>query len=79
MPDGDSQSPIDKAPLDEPSRQAERAPDNDQLAMPQEDDPAGDGHMGSGKVLIAVDRPQEDEEGGASGHIPIQPTNPIPF
>ena len=50
--------------------------DGSGLAMPQEDDPAGDGHRWSGKTLTPQAEPWGDVEVGGPGHIPTVPTEP---
>jgi hypothetical protein len=42
----------------------------DKLTMPQEDDPAGDGHMWSGKGTLAADASATQEEFADPTHIP---------
>ena len=53
--------------------------DGSGLAMPQEDDPAGDGHRWSGKTLTPQAEPWGDVEVGGPGHIPTVPTEPRQF
>jgi hypothetical protein len=76
---GNRRLPIDKATQDEQSLPAELDPYADTLAMPQEDDPAGDGHMWSGKTTTTEDRPEDESEVGASGHLPTHQTDPLQF
>ena len=61
------------------SRLPSWAPAGDPLAMPQEDDPGGEGHMWSGTSAPADDAAATDEAFDASTHIPAQPTEPSPF
>jgi hypothetical protein len=51
----------------------------DQLAMPQEDDPAGDGHMWSGKGMVAEDEPGDEEGAVDPTHVPFHAAQPFPF
>lgn len=62
-----------------PRRRPEWAPANDLLAMPQEDDPAGDGHMWSGKGVPADEASEADEAFDTPMHLPTHPTEPSPF
>lgn len=71
--------PRNRATADEQNRAAGREPYADDLTMPQEDDPAGDGHMWSGKAAPQEDDLEDDIEVGAPGHIPTHPARPMPF
>ena len=79
MTDRNRRSAIKKTTQDEQNLSAQRDPYADTLTMPQEDDPAGDGHMWSGKTTAAGDRPQDEPGGGAPGHLPTHPTDSFPF
>ena len=75
----DSRSPVGEEMPEEPGFPADRKTYGDALAMPQEDDLAGDGHMWSGKTSLPQDGPEADAEAGAPGHLPTHPTGPLPF
>ena len=79
MTDRNRRRPLNKAAPDEQNRTTGRDPYADNLTMPQEDDPAGDGHMWSGKAAPQEDALEDDIEGGAPGHIPTHPTKLMPF
>lgn len=77
--DRESMSPNDEASQDKPIPPVEWDTSADELVMPQEDDPAGDGHMWSGDT----DAPEEWQTGrpklSGHGHIPNDEADPIPF
>lgn len=75
----DTNSPSGQMTPDEQPPEIERGTYGDRLAMPQEDDPVGDGHMWSGKTDTLEDRPEADTEVGGPGHVPTHPAGPIPF
>ena len=79
MTDRNRRSPITKPTQDEQNLPAHPNPYADALAMPQEDDPAGDGHMWSGKISTAEDRPEVEPEVGAPSHLPNQQISPLSF
>ena len=79
MTDQDASSA--REPAKREARSQESAEENyaDKLTMPQEDDPAGDGHMWSGTDAPAEDAAETDEAFDAPTHIPTHPTGPSPF
>ena len=79
MTDRNRRSAIKKTTQDEQNLPAQRDPYAVTLTMPQEDDPAGDGHMWSGKTTTAEDRPQDEPEVDAPDHLPTHPTDSLPF
>ena len=79
MTDRNRRSPVKKTTQDEQNPPAQRDPYADTLAMPQEDDPGGDGHMWSGKIAIAEDQPEDELEVSTPGHLSTHPTGPHPF
>ena len=75
----DTRSPVGEEMPEEPDFSADRKTYGDALVMPQEDDPAGDGHMWCGKTNPPEDRREVDPEAGAPGRLPTHPTGPLPF
>ena len=75
----DARPPVVEAVPEEQGCPADRETYRNILAMPQEDDPGDDGHMWSGKNYPPDDRPEDEPEVGAPGHLPTHQTGPLPF